>query len=109
MPVPIVDPGVKIEAGYSTYLQGLDDNVYIQFGATAARGDAPTSSVVGKVWPKLVNYPDWTHPNTTEYWSSQIAAFRDVVSGRALALASASERSRGGCCCRSSSAGYGST
>lgn len=82
--VPIVDPGVKIQDGYNVYAAGLEANAFIKFGPTGERGDAPTDFVVGKVWPKLVNYPDWTHPNTSTYWSSEISTFRDVVRGRLL-------------------------
>ena len=75
----IIDPGVKLEANYSVYERGLEQDVYIRFGATAARGDAPTDYVVGKVWPGHVNFPDFTHPNASSYWTSELAAFRKVV------------------------------
>jgi alpha-glucosidase len=35
----------------------------------------------GAVWPGPTVFPDWTHPNTQEYWNSQFAKFFDPASG----------------------------
>lgn len=31
------------------------------------------------MWPRLVHFPDWTHPNVSTYWQDQIAAFHSEV------------------------------
>ena len=30
---------------------------------------------IGKVWPRLVHFVDWTNPNATEYWTKEIHDF----------------------------------
>ena len=32
-----------------------------------------------KVWPGVTVYPDFTNPNTTEWWYNQIKAFHEQV------------------------------
>eukprot|EP00004_Rigifila_ramosa_P014127 TRINITY_DN318_c0_g2_i1.p1 TRINITY_DN318_c0_g2~~TRINITY_DN318_c0_g2_i1.p1 ORF type:complete len:918 (+),score=220.49 TRINITY_DN318_c0_g2_i1:14-2767(+) len=66
--VLIVDPGVKVEAGYSTYESLLDSGLFL-------RNQTNDGPLVGKVWPELVVFPDFTNPNTETWWSEEIAAF----------------------------------
>jgi len=56
----IIDPGVRIEQNYTPYEQGLADNVFI-------KDPTRKNLTVGKVWPGLVHFPDWTHPNASHW------------------------------------------
>ncbi len=31
------------------------------------------------MWPGVVHYPDWYAPNVSDFWTSQISRFRDMV------------------------------
>eukprot|EP01046_Picozoa_sp_COSAG06_P013338 COSAG06_NODE_805_length_12169_cov_11.782022_1_plen_1483_part_00 len=77
--VLIVDPGVKIEPGYSTYEELLAQGLYLRDPpagpAAAAGGGAGGAPTVGKVWAGPSLFPDWNHPNATRYWSAQVASF----------------------------------
>ena len=66
--VIIVDPGVRFEPGYSVYEAALESNVLIR----DREHDVPA---LGKVWPGATAFPDWTHPNASRFWASQIQAF----------------------------------
>lgn len=70
--VPIIDPGVYIEPGYEAYEDGLRRNVFV-------RDPTGGNFSIGKVWPGLVHYPDWTHPNASAYWNFHIQNFYDAV------------------------------
>ncbi|EFA85346.1 hypothetical protein PPL_02349 [Heterostelium album PN500] len=69
----IVDPGVKIvsDNSYPSHNDLLESNAYI----TKADGVTP---VLGSVWPGPVNFPDFFHPNGTNYWIEQFSAFREM-------------------------------
>jgi len=67
--IQIVDPGIYVEPGYPPYDQGIVANVFIK--------DKTGKNFLGKVWPGLTNFPDFTHPNAFEYWYRQISTFRN--------------------------------
>jgi len=58
--VPIIDPGVKTEAGYFVYDNGNKLDLWIK--------NAQGTPLHGKVWPGAVYFPDWFHPATTKWW-----------------------------------------
>jgi len=58
--VSIIDPGVKIEAGYSVYESGLAQ----QHFCLKADGEP----FVGAAWPGLVHYPDFLNTATQNWW-----------------------------------------
>ena len=70
--VVIVDPGVRIESDYGSFERGLRDNVFIN-------DPSGTTPVVGKVWPGLVHFVDWAHPNASLYWAAEVQRFHDAV------------------------------
>eukprot|EP00735_Rhodelphis_limneticus_P011575 TRINITY_DN4693_c0_g1::TRINITY_DN4693_c0_g1_i1::g.19641::m.19641 TRINITY_DN4693_c0_g1::TRINITY_DN4693_c0_g1_i1::g.19641 ORF type:complete len:905 (-),score=248.75,sp/O04893/AGLU_SPIOL/39.78/0.0,Glyco_hydro_31/PF01055.21/7.3e-152,Gal_mutarotas_2/PF13802.1/1.6e-09,Gal_mutarotas_2/PF13802.1/8e+03 TRINITY_DN4693_c0_g1_i1:394-3075(-) len=70
--VLIVDPGIKAEPGFSTYEKGLEKDIYVK----SVDGTKP---YIGKVWPGLVTYPDFTHPDTGAYWTEEIASFYNII------------------------------
>ena len=59
--VPIVDPGIKLEAGYSVYDQALKNDYLVRF----ERGE----TLIGEVWPKPAVFPDFTRPEVRDWWA----------------------------------------
>jgi hypothetical protein len=69
--VVIVDPGISNTPGYAPYDTGLQQNLFIK------KGDG--SVFIGKVWPGTTAFPDFLHPNATQYWTANIQAFLATV------------------------------
>merc|ERR1712137_1250224 len=71
----IMDPGVKIEAGYEAYEDGLRRGIFIRRppseGEDAQEGKE--EATVGKVWPGLVSFVDFSHPQAAPYWTGYLA------------------------------------
>lgn len=65
--VPILDPGVKREPGYSVYDDGSRKNVFCQ--------NAEGHQFVGMVWPGETVFPDFTLPGARTWWSSYVKGF----------------------------------
>lgn len=57
----MIDPGVKLEKGYSVYDSGAANDVWVK---TAAGDD-----FVGAVWPGDCVFPDYTRPETQQWWA----------------------------------------
>lgn len=75
--VPIIDPGISNTetTAYKPYDQGIEMNVFVK--ESLEEGAAP---FVGKVWTSgTLVWPDFTHPNATEYWTAQLQSFHDQV------------------------------
>ncbi len=66
--VVIIDPGIKIDPGYSVYQEGIKADHFCK------RLDGPY--LAGKVWPGYCHFPDYTKPQTREWWSG---LFRELV------------------------------
>ncbi|MBF0320961.1 MAG: alpha-glucosidase, partial [Nitrospirae bacterium] len=60
--IPIIDPGVKIEDGYSVYEEGKHKG----FFCTTKDG----SLFQAAVWPGLTHLPDFLNPETRHWWGS---------------------------------------
>jgi hypothetical protein len=73
--VPLIDPGISggEEAGkYAPYVDGIEQDIFIK--------DGTGKPFVGKVWnPVSTVWPDFSHPNVTHYWMSQLDGFHKVV------------------------------
>jgi len=71
--VPIIDAGIAMRSPgeYGAYDSGLKDDVYIKIG--------DNQNLIGKVWPKDVNYPDFFNPKTSIWWKSQLSEFYKQV------------------------------
>ncbi|UYV70150.1 GAA [Cordylochernes scorpioides] len=73
--VIITDPGIsggETPGTYPPYDDGLRYNVFLK--------NSSGQLLIGKVWnPKSTVYPDFTHPNITDYWRKQIADFHSQV------------------------------
>jgi alpha-glucosidase len=65
--VTIVDPGVKLDPGYSIYDQGKDQQVFCR----AASG----RDYVGRVWAGDTVFPDFTQDAVQDWWAEAMAKF----------------------------------
>jgi alpha-glucosidase len=67
--VVIIDPGIKIDRGYSVYEEALANDYFCK------RADGPYMK--GKVWPGECNFPDYTNPVVREWWAG---LFKELIS-----------------------------
>ncbi|GHG22815.1 alpha-glucosidase [Deinococcus indicus] len=68
--VPIIDPGVKVEAGYDVYEEAVRGDHLVR----TARGDV----LVGEVWPDPAVFPDFTRPEVVNWWAGRHRFFADA-------------------------------
>jgi alpha-glucosidase len=61
--VVMCDPGIKVEEGYKTYDDGVQQNVFIQY--------PDKTNYTGQVWPGWCHFPDFTNPRTRTWWKEQ--------------------------------------
>jgi alpha-glucosidase len=66
--VPILDPGVKVEAGYEVAQSGVDADIYCR--------NPEGQPYVGFVWPGRTWFPDHSLPAGRDWWASYAQAFR---------------------------------
>ncbi|OQR91984.1 hypothetical protein ACHHYP_04157 [Achlya hypogyna] len=67
--VPIVDAGIASDdTTYASYTDGLAMNVFM-------KDPANVGVEQDKAWPGMVAFPDFFHPNGTEYWRKQLARY----------------------------------
>jgi len=73
--IPIVDPGIsgaETPGSYAPYDDGLAQGIFIK--------DSNDRVFVGKVWnPVSTVWPDFSHPNVTHYWMTQLSNFHDSI------------------------------
>ncbi len=65
--VPILDPGVKLEAGYDVYEDGKRRRVYCL--------NEEGKPYVGYVWPGKTVFPDFSVPRARKWWADKVRAF----------------------------------
>ncbi|OQS05119.1 lysosomal alpha-glucosidase [Thraustotheca clavata] len=71
--VPIVDAGISNQYNdYISYREGLDMDVYMKDPANKGIEE-------NKVWPGMVAFPDFFHPNATKYWGKQLTRYHDTA------------------------------
>ncbi|CAF1263699.1 unnamed protein product [Adineta ricciae] len=73
--VNIIDPGISSVQPAGTYIpyeEGLKKNVFM-------RKYNSNELILGKVWPGTTAFPDFTHPNATDWWTNIASAFHDIV------------------------------
>lgn len=71
----IFDPGissVQAPGSYPAWDKGIEMNVFIN--------GTDGTPFIGKVWPGYTTWPDFFHPNASEYWTEQVKNFHDVFS-----------------------------
>ncbi|UEG55195.1 DUF5110 domain-containing protein [Mucilaginibacter daejeonensis] len=59
--VYMIDPGVKVDSGYSVYRSGTANDVWVK--------QPNGKEYHGKVWPGDCAFPDFTMPRTRNWWS----------------------------------------
>lgn len=68
--VTIVDPGVKVDENYEVYTEGRDRDLYCKTNDGEEFHNA--------VWPGLCAFPDFTNPETREWWGANHEKLLDV-------------------------------
>ncbi|XP_064891214.1 lysosomal alpha-glucosidase isoform X2 [Columba livia] len=72
--IMIVDPGISSSGPpgtYRPYDEGLSRGVFIR--------NATGQPLIGKVWPGPTVFPDFTNPETHEWWHDMVKDFHDQV------------------------------
>ena len=67
--VTIVDPGVKIDLNYPVYVEGRERDLYCK----TVKGE----EFRNVVWPGMCAFPDFTNPETREWWGENLRALVD--------------------------------
>ncbi len=68
--VVIVDPGIKIEPGYPYYEEGKEKDLFLKYP------DGEPYS--GQVWPGWCHFPDFTRPETRDWWGSSLETYLSI-------------------------------
>lgn len=63
--VPIIDPGIKIEPGYTAYETGLAENQFLTY--------PDGENYIGEAWPGKCHFPDFTAAKTRAWWANYVA------------------------------------
>ena len=67
--VVIADPGIKREAGYAPYDDGVKNDVFVKY---------PDGSYYsGEVWPGWCHFPDFTDAKNREWWGNWFKGYVD--------------------------------
>ncbi|UJR17013.1 hypothetical protein I4U23_003911 [Adineta vaga] len=73
--VNIIDPGISStqpSGSYPPYDDGLKRGIFItKFNST--------EPIIGKVWPGLTAFPDFTNENAVEWWTSTAGTFQEII------------------------------
>lgn len=67
--VPIVDPGVKVDADYHVYRDGIKNNVFCRY--------LDGTLFSGRVWPGESVFPDFTTKRVRNWWKEQNRFYTD--------------------------------
>lgn len=60
--VYMIDPGVKVDPGYFADQSGTENDCWVK--------DKEGNTFVGKVWPGMCHFPDFTRPHVRAWWAS---------------------------------------
>ena len=62
----IIDPGLKVEKGYSAYDEGVKNNYFLSY---------PNGQpYIGSVWPGRSHFPDFTRPEVRNWWGKKFTS-----------------------------------
>jgi alpha-glucosidase len=68
--VVILDPGIKTEAGYTPYQEGLEQGLFLTY---------PDGQIYeGQVWPGWCAFPDFTKEATRSWWAEKMAFYTEA-------------------------------
>ena len=65
----IVDPGLKVEKGYTAYEEGIKNHYFL----TYPNG----KKYIGSVWPGRSHFPDFTRAEVRKWWGEKFSALTD--------------------------------
>ena len=68
--VVILDPGIKIDPNYTVYQEGLEGDYFCK--------TKDGKVFEGEVWPGPCHFPDFTKPDTREWWKGLIKKLVDA-------------------------------
>lgn len=68
--VCIIDPGIKVEKGYSEYEDGKYKGMFVKY--------PNGKDYTGKVWPGDSHFPDFTNPKTRKWWGSKFSFYTNI-------------------------------
>ncbi|KAI8355100.1 alpha glucosidase [Choanephora cucurbitarum] len=69
--VMMVDPAISANTSYEPYTRGVELDVYIK--------NPDGSDYIGAVWPGYTTFPDFMHPNISQYWSKEIKDWVNLI------------------------------
>ncbi|AFL85850.1 family 31 glycosyl hydrolase, alpha-glucosidase [Belliella baltica DSM 15883] len=68
--VVIMDPGIKTEAHYAPYVEGLGKDLFVKY---------PDGEIYeGQVWPGWCAFPDFTKEETRTWWGEKMKFYKDA-------------------------------
>lgn len=56
----MIDPGIKVDRGYSVYDEGIENNYFMNY--------PDGKPFTGPVWPGDCHFPDFTNPQVRQWW-----------------------------------------
>lgn len=68
--IVIMDPGIKIDADYSAYAEGLAEGLFITY--------PDGTNYTAEVWPGKCHFPDFTNPKVRQWWAARMKAYTDL-------------------------------
>ncbi len=68
--VLMCDPGIKEEKGYTTYEDGVKEDVFLKY--------PDGTYYTGQVWPGWCHFPDFTNPQTRVWWKKQLDQYAQL-------------------------------
>ncbi len=68
--IPIIDAGVKIEAGYDVYEEGIENNYFCT--------DQERKPFIAAVWPGKVHFPDVLNTKARQWFGDKYHTFLDM-------------------------------
>lgn len=68
--VVIMDPGIKTQEGYFPYDEGKEKDLFVKY---------PDNEIYeGQVWPGWCAFPDFTKPETRQWWAEKMAFYEEA-------------------------------
>ena len=68
--VVICDPGIKTEENYLPYDSGKEEDVFLKY--------SDGRYYEGEVWPGWCHFPDFTKPETRQWWTGMMKFYTDI-------------------------------
>ncbi|WP_349630843.1 glycoside hydrolase family 31 protein [Aquiflexum sp. TKW24L] len=68
--VVIMDPGIKTDKGYLPFDEGKQKDLFVKY---------PDNEIYeGQVWPGWCAFPDFTKPDTRQWWAEKMAFYEEA-------------------------------